>query len=135
MATSDRRPGDEIRADLATEEGQGGLGRLSPIGRLVNDVEPLLIENEQLHRAVADALTVCNAAAGDHIGGVTVVRVPLIRRALAPAASPSPVAGQDQPKEPGETHKMPTPQADRRRRLLDEYEAEHGPVAGQEAGT
>lgn len=45
---------EEIRADLATEEGRGGLRRLSPIGRLVADVPELL---ESRERAIRWAVT------------------------------------------------------------------------------
>jgi hypothetical protein len=69
------RSDHEIRADLATEEGQGGLRRLSPIGRLTADVPDLLLEVERLEgdltvavheattaRARADALRAAVAA-------------------------------------------------------------------------
>lgn len=44
--TPEGRTDDEIRADLATEEGQGSLLRQSPTGRLVADVPALLARVE-----------------------------------------------------------------------------------------
>jgi hypothetical protein len=49
---SSRRSHDEIRRDLATEEGRGALTRQSPTGRLVADVPSLLAENERLRDAL-----------------------------------------------------------------------------------
>jgi hypothetical protein len=55
VSTPTSRSSEEIRADLATEEGRGGLLRQSPIGRLCADVPALLAERDALRAAIQAA--------------------------------------------------------------------------------
>lgn len=57
------RSAEAIRADLATEEGRGAIERRSPIGRLVADVESLLVRAEMAEGRDGRRLALCEEKA------------------------------------------------------------------------
>ena len=72
MTADETRSEDEIRADLATEEGRGALERQSPTGRLVADVPALLADRSRLEQENGQ-LRAALAADGGPAGGALTV--------------------------------------------------------------